>query len=66
MDETAAEPQTFKGDKEALVSLQLLLLSLARTQTSMALQDPDRTQIFDLLRKEWSDTYGTQLSAATD
>jgi hypothetical protein len=64
VDETAAEPQTFKGAKEALVALQLLLLSLARTQTSMGLQDPERSQIFDLLRKEWSDTYATQLSAA--
>jgi hypothetical protein len=64
-EETAAEPQTFKGAREALVALQLMLLSLARAQSSMALQDPDRTQTFDLLRKEWSDTYETQLGAAT-
>jgi hypothetical protein len=63
-DENAAEPQTFTGAKEALVALQLMLLSLARTQSSMALQDPERTQTFDLFRKEWSDTYATQLGAA--
>jgi hypothetical protein len=63
-DENAAEPQTFKGAKEALVALQLMLLSLARTQSLMALQDPERTQTFDLFRKEWSDTFATQLGAA--
>jgi hypothetical protein len=63
-DESAAEPQTFKGAKEALVALQLMLLSLARTQSSMALQDPERMQTFDLFRKEWSDTFATQLGTA--
>jgi hypothetical protein len=62
-EEDAAEPQTFKGAREALVALQLMLLSLARTQGSMALQDPDRKQTFELFRKEWSDTYGTQLES---
>jgi len=62
-DETAAEPQTFKGAQDALVALQLMLLSLARSQSSMALQDPERMQTFDLFRKEWSDTYATQLAA---
>ncbi len=61
-DETAAEPQTFKGAQDALVALQLMLLSLARSQSSMALQDPERMQTFDLFRKEWSDTYATQLA----
>jgi len=64
-EESDGEPQTFKGAREALVALQLMLLSLARAQSSMALQDPERTQTFDLLRKEWSDTYETQLGAAT-
>ncbi len=62
-DDTAAEPQTFKGAQDALVALQLMLLSLARTQGSMALQDPDRTHTFDLFRKEWSETYATQLGS---
>jgi hypothetical protein len=64
-DDSDGEPQTFKGAREALVALQLMLLSLARAQSSMALQDPERTQTFDLLRKEWSDTYETQLGAAS-
>lgn len=63
-DENAAEPQTFKGAKEALVALQLMLLSLARAQASMALQDTERSQTFELFRKEWSDTYATQLAAS--
>lgn len=63
-DENAAEPQTFKGAKEALVALQLMLLSLARAQAAMALQDPERTQTFELFRKEWSDTYATQLTTS--
>jgi len=60
-DNGAAEPQTFKGAQDALVALQLMLLSLARAQGSMAQSDPDRIHTFDLFRKEWSDTYRTQL-----
>lgn len=63
-EENAAEPQTFQGAKDALIALQLMLLSLARTQSSMSLQDVQRTQIFELFRKEWSDTYAMQLAAA--
>ncbi len=62
-EDNAAEPQTFKGAQDALVALQLMLLALARAQASMALQDPDRTQTFDLFRKEWSETYATQLGS---
>ena len=64
VEDTTAEPQTFKGAQEALVALQLMLLALARAQSSMALQDPDRKHTFELFRKEWSDTYGTQLGSA--
>ena len=63
-EDTAAEPQTSKGSQEVLVALQLMLLSLARAQSSMALQDPDRERTFELFRKEWSDTYGTQLGSS--
>ena len=63
-EDTAAEPQTFKGSQEALVALQLMLLSLARAQSSMALQNPDQTQIFEIFRKEWSETYRTQLKSS--
>lgn len=63
-EDHATEPQTFKGSQEALVALQLMLLSLARTQSSMTLQDPDRKQMFDNFQREWSDTYGTQLGSS--
>ena len=63
-EDNAAEPQTFQAAKDALIALQLMLLSLARAQSSMALQDPERAQTFDLFRKEWSDTYAMQLAAA--
>ena len=62
-ENAATESQTFKGAHEALVALQLMLLSLARAQQSMSQQDRDRTHIFDLFRKEWSDTYRTQLAS---
>jgi hypothetical protein len=62
-ENAAAEPQTFKGANDALVALQLLLLSLARTQRSMSQQDRDRAQLFDLFRKEWSETFKTQLAS---
>ena len=64
-EDRAAEPQTFKGSQEALVALQLMLLSLARTQSSMVLQSPERKKTFEAFRKEWSDTYGTQLGSST-
>jgi hypothetical protein len=62
-ENAAAEPQTFKGANDALIALQLLLLSLARTQRSMSQQDRDRAQLFDLFRKEWSETFKTQLAS---
>ncbi|MCI0601815.1 ATP-binding protein [bacterium] len=61
-ENNASEPQTFNGAQQTLVALQLMLLSLARAQSLMAQQDPERKQMFDLLRKEWSDTYATQLT----
>lgn len=63
VEEKPTESKTFQGAEEALTALQLLLLSLARAQSSMAIQDPDRKQLFDQFRKEWSDTYQTQLIA---
>jgi hypothetical protein len=62
-NESADEPQTFEGAQTSLEALQLMLLSLARTQTAMAVDDPERKQIFDQFRKEWSDAYQTQLMA---
>jgi hypothetical protein len=59
-----ADSQTFEAAPTALTALQLLLLSLARTQSSMAWEDVGRKQLFDQFRKEWSDTYQTQLTSA--
>jgi hypothetical protein len=39
---------------EALLSLQLLLLSLGRTQSTMLHQDHERQKVFDQLRRQWS------------
>lgn len=48
---------------EALVGLQLLLLSLARTQGQLSLNDADghHQQLFEKLRREWSENLRTQL-----
>ncbi len=49
--------------REALIALQLLLLSLARTQSDMVLNDKsgEVQGIFDRLRKNWSNNLETQL-----
>lgn len=49
---------------QALVSLQLLLLSLARTQSEMTVHDDngERQRTFDQLRKQWSMNLATQLT----
>jgi Histidine kinase-, DNA gyrase B-, and HSP90-like ATPase len=50
-------------DEGPLVALELMLLSLARAQGVLAARDDDSKRIFDLLRREWSDTYRIQLTA---
>jgi hypothetical protein len=62
-DENGGDQPTFQGARGALVALQLLFLSLARTQTYMSTQDAELRERFDQFRKEWSDTYRTQLMA---
>ena len=51
--------------KEVLIGLQSLLLSLARTQSQLCSHDGENEhrQLFDKLRKEWSENLATQLSA---
>jgi len=51
------------GDDSAVVALELLLLSLARAQSVLALRRDEGKEIFDQLRREWSETYRIQLSA---
>lgn len=49
-------------DEGPLVSLELLLLSLARAQSVLAVREQDLDRIFDRLRREWSDAYRIQLA----
>ncbi len=50
---------------EALVAIQLMLLSLARTQSQLSGHDSqsDHRQLFTKLQREWSENYQTQLLA---
>lgn len=50
-------------DAGPINALELLLLSLARAQSALALRDEDTKRVFDQLRREWSDTYRIQLTA---
>ncbi len=51
--------------KEVLVGIQTLLFSLARTQSQMCSHDGgnEHRQVFDKLRREWSENLATQLNA---
>jgi hypothetical protein len=51
--------------RETLVGIQSMLLSLARTQSQLSIDDGDgeRQQIFEKLRREWSENLTTQLNA---
>lgn len=63
--ELAIDPETAANCSDLLISLQLLLLSLARTQSQMSSSSDDdlNSQLFERLRKEWSDNLQTQLLA---
>jgi hypothetical protein len=50
------------GDDAPLVALELLLLSLARAQSVLAIRDDDAHRIFEQLRRDWSETYRVQLA----
>lgn len=56
----AAPPAEQSGP---IVALDLLLLSLARTQGRLAGTGDDAKKVLDLLRREWSDTYRVQMTA---
>lgn len=60
-DDSVAEP----GASEILVALQMLLFSLGRAQSLMSLdgENAERTQLFEDLRREWSQALKTQLAA---
>jgi hypothetical protein len=62
-DEIAVDSDLVKTCGDALVSLELALLSLARTQAEMMLRDADgeRRRTFDQMRRQWSLNLATQM-----
>ncbi|MGH9343570.1 MAG: ATP-binding protein, partial [Terriglobia bacterium] len=46
-----------------ILALDLLLLSLARTQSRLSANDDDVRKMLDVLRREWSETYRVQLNS---
>jgi hypothetical protein len=62
-EDSPLDPGLASVCNEALVALQLLLFSLARTQAQMTLDDDgERRTWFENFRREWSSTLDTQLS----
>jgi hypothetical protein len=51
------------GAEGPVVALELLLLSLARTQSILAQNSPDVAKVLESLRREWSEAYRVQLAA---
>lgn len=64
-DTVALDPTVAANAAEALVSLQLMLHSLSRTQSQLCTSDPDgeHRELFEKLRREWSSNLETQLNA---
>ncbi len=60
-DVSGNEPHAVDGGP--IVALDLMLLSLARAQGVLGMRDDDTKQVFDQLRREWSETYRIQLGA---
>lgn len=66
VEEATEEGQAFEPkhvDASPLVALELLLLSLARAQGVLGMRSDEAKQVFDQLRREWSETYRIQLTA---
>ncbi len=55
-DDVTIDPELVKSCGDVLLSLELLLLSLARTQSAITINDPDgeRQRMFDQFRRQWS------------
>ena len=64
-DGVPVDTEVASNASDILVSLQLLLLSLARTQSQMSAHadSDEHMQLFERLRREWSANLETQLSA---
>jgi hypothetical protein len=64
--EAEIDAATAEECSQVLISLQLFLLSLGRTQSEMVSADPsgERQKVFDVLRRQWSLNLDTQLTSA--
>jgi hypothetical protein len=63
-DEVALDTELVKSCADSLITLELMLLSLARTQSEMTLNDPDGAtqRMLDRFRRQWSLNLLNQLS----
>lgn len=63
-DEVALDAELVKSCADALITLELMLLSLARTQSEMTWNDPEGStqRMLDKLRRQWSLNLMNQLS----
>ena len=63
-DEVTIDPEVAALSSKTLVALQLLLLSLARTQSQLCgpVDENDHSQLLETFRREWSENLATQLS----
>jgi len=58
----APSDQVVPTSKGPLIALELLLLSMARTQSVLARENSDVPKIFESFRRHWSESYRIQLS----
>jgi hypothetical protein len=61
-DDDAPEQRRNPDAEATAVALDLLLLSLARTQSRLADTGDDARRLLESMRREWSDTYRVQLT----
>jgi hypothetical protein len=63
-EDVALDAELVKACADALITLELMLLSLARTQSEMTLNDPDgaNQRMLDRFRRQWSLNLLNQLS----
>jgi hypothetical protein len=61
VEETADGPPAQETEHGPIVALELLLLSLARTQSLLSANNEDARKLLENLRREWSEAYRIQL-----
>jgi len=62
-DEDVVDEPRIEEQNGPLVALELLLLSLARTQSQIVASNEEAKKTMETLRREWSETYRVQLTA---